>query len=87
MRFLLISGPVGQDDEKPFAVYIEDGDEIMIHSPDEYEVEVWPDLVKDFEIEKLEDIYEKQNFSYYKTEIGEYSGAAKGRIDKIIESF
>lgn len=87
MRFLVISGPAGQDNAKPIAVYIEDGDEITIYSPDEYEVENWPNLVESLEIEKLEDVYEKQNFSYYNTEIGEYSGEAKKRIDKITESF
>jgi len=85
MRYLLISGPVGPKAE-PVLVYLEDGDKITIYPDDDYEAEVWPEVAKLLKINSLEDVIEKQGYTYYSTEIGDYSGDKKAEIDKIIDN-
>lgn len=83
MRYLLIS-MVGTETNTPFEVYLEDGNKVTLASGTKEDQGMWLDVVKDLDITSLEDVIEKQHFSYFTTEIGDYSGEDKTRIDKII---
>ena len=86
MRYLLISGPVGSSTpDKPFQIFIEDGKDIQPHSLIPEDVESFPERVKFDQIKTLEDIV-ATGYTYYKIEIGQYEGADKERIDKMIAS-
>lgn len=86
MRYLLISGPVGSSTpDKPFQIFIEDGKDIQPHSLIPEDVESFPERMKFDQIKTLEDIV-ATGYTYYKIEIGQYEGADKVRIDKMIAS-
>ncbi len=86
MRYLLISGPIGSSTpDKPFQIFIEDGKNIQPHSLIPEDVTSFPERMKFDQIESLEDIV-ATGYTYYKIEIGQYEGADKARIDKMIAS-
>lgn len=86
MRYLLITGPIGSSTpDKPFQIFIEDGKNIQPHSLLIEDVESFPERVKVDQIKTLEDIV-ATGYTYYRVEIGQYEGADKARIDKMIAS-
>lgn len=86
MRYLLIAGPVGSSTpDKPFQIFIEDGEKIEAHCLLAEDQESFPERVKFDNIKSLEDIL-AAGYSYYLTDIGQYEGSDKARIDKMIAS-
>jgi hypothetical protein len=86
MRYLLVTGPViSKTPDAVRKVYIEDGSKIEMHSEDPEGDEKFPEDMEAMKIRKLEDIIQSGH-SYYNTEIGQYEGADKVRIDKLIAS-
>ena len=87
MKYALIT----EDNGEPFRLWIESKDGLKFHGPIE-NAEDKADLIheeeamKRFEITTVEEAV-GSGYSYYNIEIGEYSGEAKIKIDKIISKF
>ena len=87
MKYALIT----EDDGKPLLVWVESKDGLKLYGPIE-NAEQKADLIyeqeamKRFKITTVEDAV-GSGYSYYSIEIGEYSGDAKVKVDKIISDF
>lgn len=87
MKYALIT----EDDGKPFLIWIESKDGLKLHGPienaqDKADLMHEEEVMKGFKITTVEDAI-GSGYSYYNVEIGEYSGEAKAKIDKIISKF
>lgn len=87
MKYALITG----DDGEPFRLWIESKDGLKLHGPienaeDKADFMHEEELMKGFKITTVEDAV-ASGYSYYNVEIGEYSGDAKVKVDKIISKF
>ena len=87
MKYALITG----DDGEPFRLWIESEDGLKLHGPienagDKADFIHEEEVMKGFNVTTVEDAV-GSGYSYYSIEIGEYSGDAKVKVDKIISDF
>jgi hypothetical protein len=87
MKYALVS----KDDGTPYVLWVESKDGLKLYAPYEDAEEKalimeQQEAMKKMGVTKAEEAI-ASGYSYYNVEIGEYSGEAKVKIDKIISEF